>query len=129
MLSSMFLNIIVAGLATFFIFMMVETVKSFRQFLIFKRVRQTILLATFAYLRKTPKGFVDLARLKHVLYERLMEIKLATWVKEINITWQSVDVIQFVFELRFEKIQPKYKFIIGLKDFDESKDQSSTISS
>ena len=40
-------------------------------------------------------------------------------VKDINITWQSVDVIQFVFELKFEKIQPKYKFIIGLKDVED----------
>lgn len=115
----MLMQIIIAGLATFVIFLMVESVKSIRQFLIFKRVREVILVSTFNYLKRTPKGFVDLSRLKHLLVDKLGEIKLTNWVKDINITWQSVDVIQFVFELKFEKIQPKYKFIIGLKDVED----------
>lgn len=113
------MNITIAGLATFVIFLMVESAKSVRQFMIFKRVREVILISTFNYLKRTPKGFVDLLRLKHLLLDKLGEIKLSNWVKDINITWQSVDVIQFVFELKFEKIQPKYKFIIGLKDVEE----------
>jgi len=115
----MLTNIILSGIATFLIFLWVEGYKSVRQFLIFKRVREVILIATFNYLKRTPKGFVDLPRLKHLLLEKLREIKLSVWVQDITITWQSVDVIQFVFELKFEKIQPKYKFIIGLKDIEE----------
>ena len=76
---------------------------------------------------RSPKGFVDLLGLKHILLEKLKEIKLASWVKDINITWQSVDVIQFVFELKFEKIQPKYKFIIGLKDIEEIVEKTNTV--
>jgi hypothetical protein len=106
---------------------MVESYKSVKQFLIFKRVREAILIATFNYLKRTPKSFVDLSRLKHLLIDKLKEIKLGTWVKEITITWQSVDVIQFVFELEFEKIQPKYKFIIGLKDIEEILDKTKTV--
>lgn len=115
----MLMQIAIAGIATFVIFLMVESVKSIRQFMIFKRVREVILVSTFNYLKRTPKGFVDLSRLKFLLIDKLGEIKLSYWVKDINITWQSVDVIQFVFELKFEKIQPKYKFIIGLKDVEE----------
>ena len=70
---------------------------------------------------------MDLLGLKHILLEKLKEIKLSSWVKDINITWQSVDVIQFVFELKFEKIQPKYKFIIGLKDIEEIVEKTHTI--
>jgi hypothetical protein len=123
----MLTNIILSGVATFLIFLMVESYKSVKQFLIFKRVREAILIATFNYLKRTPKGFVDLSRLKHLLIDKLKEIKLGTWVKEITITWQSVDVIQFVFELEFEKIQPKYKFIIGLKDIEEILDKTKTV--
>ncbi|OJV66377.1 MAG: hypothetical protein BGO41_02800 [Clostridiales bacterium 38-18] len=112
-------NVLIAGIATFIVFISVETIKSFRQFLIFKRVRETILIAAFGYLKHTPKGFVDLSRLKTHLIEKLREIKLIRWVKDITITWESVDAIQFVFELKFEKLQPKYKFVIGLKDVDE----------
>lgn len=115
----MFNNLLISGFATFLIYLIVEAFKSIRQFLIFKRVREVILIATFNYLKRTPKGFVDLTKLRHVLMEKLLEIKLSSWVKEINITWQSVDVIQFVFELEFEKIQPKYKFVIGLKEVEE----------
>lgn len=115
----MFNNLLVSGFATFLIYLVVEAFKSIRQFLIFKRVREVILIATFNYLKRTPKGFVDLSNLRHVLMEKLLEIKLSSWVKEINITWQSVDVIQFVFELEFEKIKPKYKFVIGLKEVEE----------
>ena len=85
------------------------------------------MVATFGYLKKTPKGFVDLLRLKALLLDHLKEIKLSTWVKDINITWQSVDVIQFVFELKFEKLQPKYKFIIGLKDVEEIVEKTKTL--
>lgn len=115
----MLTNIVLSGIATFLIFLLVEGFKSVRQFLIFKRVREVILIATFNYLKRTPKGFVDLPRLKRLLLDKLGEIKLSMWVQDITITWQSVDVIQFVFELKFEKIQPKYKFIIGLKDIEE----------
>jgi hypothetical protein len=90
-------------------------------------VREVILIATFNYLKRTPKGFVDLSSLKHLLMDKLMEIKLSAWVKEINITWQSMDVIQFVFELDFEKIKPKYKFVIGLKDVEEIVDRTKLI--
>jgi hypothetical protein len=123
----MLTNIILSGVATFLIFLMVESYKSIRQFLIFKRVREAILIATFNYLKRTPKGFVDLSRLKHLLLDKLKEIKLGNWVKEITITWQSVDVIQFVFELEFEKIKPKYKFIIGLKDIEEIMEKTKTV--
>lgn len=123
----MLTNIIFSGVATFLIFLMVESYKSVKQFLIFKRVREAILIATFNYLKRTPKGFVDLSRLKHLLLDKLMEIKLGNWVKEITITWQSVDVIQFVFELEFEKIRPKYKFIIGLKDIEEIMEKTKTV--
>jgi len=123
----MLTNIILSGVATFLIFFLVESYKSVRQFLIFKRVREAILIATFNYLKRTPKGFVDLSRLKHLLIDKLKEIKLGSWVKEITITWQSVDVIQFVFELEFEKIKPKYKFIIGLKDIEEIMDKTKTV--
>ncbi|HSN66560.1 MAG TPA: hypothetical protein VLS94_07965 [Fusibacter sp.] len=123
----MLTNIILSGVATFLIFLMVESYKSIRQFLIFKRVREAILIATFNYLKRTPKGFVDLSRLKHLLLDKLKEIKLGNWVKEITITWQSVDVIQFVFELEFEKIRPKYKFIIGLKDIEEIMEKTKTV--
>ncbi len=123
----MLTNIVVSGIATFLVFLIVESYKNVRQFLIFKRVREAILIATFNYLKRTPKGFVDLSRLKHLLLDKLKEIKLAIWVKEITITWQSVDVIQFVFELEFEKIQPKYKFIIGLKDIEEILDKTKTV--
>ena len=99
----MLMEIIFAGVATFVIFLMVESVKSIRQFLIFKRVREVILVSTFNYLKRTPKGFVDLSRLKHLLVDKLGEIKLTNWVKDINITWQSVDVIQFVFELKLDR--------------------------
>lgn len=120
-------NILISAIATFIIFILFEGYKSFRQFLIFKRVRETILVATFGYLKKTPKGFVDLIRLKMLLLDHLKEIKLSTWVKDINITWQSVDVIQFVFELKFEKLEPKYKFIIGLKDVEEIVEKTKTL--
>lgn len=123
----MLTNIVLSGVATFLIFLMVESYKSIRQFLIFKRVREAILIATFNYLKRTPKGFVDLSRLKHLLLDKLKEIKLGNWVKEITITWQSVDVIQFVFELEFEKIRPKYKFIIGLKDIEEIMEKTKTV--
>lgn len=123
----MLTNIILSGVATFLIFLMVESYKSVKQFLIFKRVREAILIATFNYLKRTPKGFVDLSRLKHLLIDKLKEIKLGNWVKEITITWQSVDVIQFVFELEFEKIKPKYKFIIGLKDIEEIMEKTKTV--
>ncbi len=123
----MLTNIILSGVATFLIFLMVESYKSVKQFLIFKRVREAILIATFNYLKRTPKGFVDLSRLKHLLLDKLKEIKLGNWVKEITITWQSVDVIQFVFELEFEKIKPKYKFIIGLKDIEEIMEKTKTV--
>jgi len=115
----MLINVTMSAIVTFLVFLLVESYKSVRQFFIFKRVREAILIATFIYLKRTPKSFVDLSRLKHLLLDKLKEIKLATWVKEITITWQSVDVIQFVFELEFEKIKPKYKFIIGLKDLEE----------
>lgn len=114
---------IIAGIGTLIIFLMVESYKNVRQFLIFRRVRETILVSTFNYLKATPKGFVDLPRLRFLLMEKLVEIKLSSWVKDISITWQSVDVIQFVFELKFEKFQPKYKFIIGLKDVEEIADK------
>ncbi|GAB6107912.1 hypothetical protein [Fusibacter bizertensis] len=120
-------NVLISGIATFIIFVFVEGYRSFRQFLIFKRVRETILVETFGYLKKTPKGFVDLNRLKNLLLDHLKEIKLSAWVKDINITWQSVDVIQFVFELKFEKLEPKYKFIIGLKDVDEIVEKTKTL--
>lgn len=123
----MLTNIILSGVATFLIFLMVQSYKSVKQFLIFKRVREAILIATFNYLKRTPKSFVDLSRLKHLLIDKLKEIKLGSWVKEITITWQSVDVIQFVFELEFEKIRPKYKFIIGLKDIEEIMDKTKTV--
>ena len=123
----MLTNIVLSGVATFLIFLMVQSYKSVKQFLIFKRVREAILIATFNYLKRTPKSFVDLSRLKHLLIDKLKEIKLGSWVKEITITWQSVDVIQFVFELEFEKIRPKYKFIIGLKDIEEIMDKTKTV--
>ncbi len=123
----MITNILISGIITCVIFFVVESFKSVRQFLIFKKVREVILVSTFNYLKRTPKGFVDLLGLKHILLEKLKEIKLSSWVKDINITWQSVDVIQFVFELKFEKIQPKYKFIIGLKDIEEIVEKTHTI--
>jgi hypothetical protein len=92
--------------------------------MIFKRIREAILVATFNYLKKTPKHFVDLSGLRNHLMEKLKEIQLAMWVKEISITWQSVDVIQFVFELSFERFQPKYKFVIGLRDIDQIIDKT-----
>ncbi len=123
----MLTNIILSGIATFLVFLMAESFKNIRQFLIFKRVREAILIATFNYLKRTPKGFVDLSRLKGLLFDKLKEIKLIIWVKEITITWQSVDVIQFVFELEFKRFKPKYKFIIGLKDIEEIMDKTKTV--
>jgi len=116
-------SLVISGIATFIIFLMVESDKNIRQFLIFRRVREVILISTFNYLKITPKGFVDLPKLRFLLMDKLIEIKLASWVKDISITWKSVDVIQFVFELKFEKFQPKYKFVIGLKDVEEIADR------
>lgn len=115
----MLLNVMIAGVITFLIFIAVEFYNSMRQFIIFKKVRDALLLSTFNYLKKTPERMVDLNRLRNVLIERLQEIKLSPWVDDIKITWQSVDAIQFIFEFNFEKLKPKYKFIIGLKDVEE----------
>lgn len=120
----MLTNVIISMVLTFLIFLTFESLKSIRQFMIFKRVRETILVTTFNYLKKTPKHFVDLSGLRNHLMEKLKEIQLAMWVKEISITWQSVDVIQFVFELSFERIQPKYKFVIGLRDIEQIIDKT-----
>lgn len=120
----MLTNVIISMVLTFLIFLTFESLKSIRQFMIFKRVREAILVTTFNYLKKTPKHFVDLSGLRNHLMEKLKEIQLAMWVKEISITWQSVDVIQFVFELSFERIQPKYKFVIGLRDIEQIIDKT-----
>ena len=120
----MFTNVVISMMLTFLIFLTFESLKSVRQFLIFKRVREVILVATFNYLKKTPKSFVDLSGLRNHLMDKLKEIQLSMWVKEISITWQSVDVIQFVFELSFERIQPRYKFVIGLRDFEQIIDKT-----
>lgn len=113
-------NILIAGGTTFLIFISVEFVISIRQLIIFKKIRAAILLSTFNYLKKTPQHFVDLQYLTSILHNRLQEAHLKKWVVDIKISWHSVDSIQFVFELNFEKLKPKYKFVIGLNEFDQS---------
>lgn len=115
----MLLNILFAGAVTFSIFLMVEFLKSIQQFLIFKKVRETILLSSFSYLKQTPHSIVDLNKMREMLLGKLSETKLSKWVNDLKITWQSSDAIQFVFELKFNEIKPKYKFVIGLKDIEE----------
>lgn len=113
------MNVIKAGVVTILIYFLVELFFSVKQFLIFKKIRQTILFTTFMYLKKTPQRFVDLNLLKDFLINRLKDTKLEAWVKDIKITWHSVNAIQFVFELNFEKLKPRYKFVIGLDEFDK----------
>lgn len=113
-------NILIAAFLTLGIYIIAEFVKSFRQFLIFKKVRTMILVSIFQYLKKTPQKFVDLSNLKHLLEERLLEQQLMLWVKDITISWHSTNAIEFVFELNFEKMHPKYKFVIGLDEFENS---------
>ena len=115
----MLFNVFISAFATLLIYLTVDFYKNFRQFLIFKRVRTAILTSTFHYLQRTPNRFVDLNRLKQVQMEKLKEIKLSEWVDDIKITWKSVDAIQFVFELNFERLKPRYKFVIGLKDIED----------
>jgi len=115
----MLLNILFAAAMTFSIFLTVEFIKSIQQFLIFKKVRETILLSSFSYLKQTPHSFVDLNKMREMLMNKLSEIKLSKWVYDLKITWQSSDAIQFVFELKFNELKPKYKFVIGLKDIEE----------
>lgn len=115
------INVLIAAVATFILYLLVEFVISIKQFLIFKRVREAVLLTTFMYLKKTPQRFVDLQILKGFLLNRLKDTKLESWVNDIRITWHSNDAIQFVFELNFEKLKPKYKFVIGLDEFDKGK--------
>lgn len=112
-------NILIAGGITFFIYIAVEFIKSIRQFMIFKKVRETILISAFTYLKRTPDSHVDLNHLHSLLMKKLSEFKLVKWVREINITWQSQDAIQFIFELEFKELHPKYKFVIGLDDIRE----------
>lgn len=116
----MFYNVLIAGFLTLGIYIVWEFVKSFRQFLIFKKVRMTILLSIFQYLKKTPQKYVDLQNLKHDLEMRLIEQQMMLWVKAINISWHTVNSIEFVLELNFEKISPKYKFVIGLDEFEKN---------
>ncbi len=115
----MLINVLIAAVLTFSIFLTVEFIKSVQQFLIFKKVRETILLSAFSYLKQTPQSFVDLNRLREMLLKRLSDTKLSRWVNDLKITWQSHDAIQFVFELKFNEMKPKYKFVIGLKDIEE----------
>ncbi|MDN5351105.1 MAG: hypothetical protein PWQ12_21 [Clostridiales bacterium] len=115
----MIFNIFISAFATLLIYLSVDFYKNFKQFLIFKRVREAILSSTFYYLQRTPNHFVDLNHLKQAQLEKLTEIKLSEWVQDIKITWKSVDVIQFVFELKFERLKPRYKFVIGLKDVED----------
>lgn len=119
----MIINILIATFLTLGIYFAVGFVKSFKQFIIFKKVRTMILLSIFQYLKKTPQKFVDLQHLKQTLENHLIEQQLMLWVREINITWHSVNAIEFVFEMNFERIQPKYKFVIGLDEFEKSQVQ------
>ncbi len=117
----MLMNVLIAAFVTLGIYIVVEFVKSIRQFLIFKRVRTTILMSIFHYLKKTPQNFVDLHHLKGVLLNRLKETKMSAWVRDITISWHSADAIEFVFELNFKKVHPKYKFVIGLEEFEHNR--------
>lgn len=112
-------NILFAAALTAVIYLIIETGKSIRQFFIFRKLRETILTETFSYLEHTPKNLVDLSKLQGRIAEAIGSLKLSSWVKEIKISWQSVDVIQFVFELKFEKLRPHYKFLIGLKELED----------
>lgn len=115
----MILNILIAGAMTFSIYLIVEFYKSIRQFMLFNRIREALLLSTFNYLRRTPQRMVDLNNLRGLLFEKLKEQKMSMWVDDIKISWHSMDAIQFIFVFKFEKLKPKYKFVIGLKDVEE----------
>lgn len=115
----MFTSVLIAMVLTFSIFMTVEFIKSVKQFLIFKQVRETILMVVFSYLKQTPQTFVDLVKLRELLLRKLNEIRLTRWVYDLKVTWSSYDAIQFVIELKFKEMKQKYKFVIGLKDIQE----------
>lgn len=112
-------NIFIAAALTFAVYFLVEFYKSVRQFLIFNRIRQSLLVSTFNYLKKTPQRMVDLNSLRALLLEKLKDQKMAMWVDDIKISWHTMDAIQFVFIFKFEKLRPKYRFVIGLKDVED----------
>ena len=112
----MLIDILIAAFGTLFIYTLVRYVKSIRQILIFNEVKETILSVTFQYLKKTPDRLLDLSQLKTLALVRLKEYKLTKWVKAIEVTWASRDVIQFIFEFEFSEIHSKYKFVVGIKE-------------
>jgi len=112
-------NILFSALLTFTVYFIVNFSKSIYQFMIFKRVRESILLSAYQYLKQTPEHGVDLGKLKEIEMKQLSELKIIRWVKDLKISWRTEDSIEFVFVLKFNGLSPKYKFVIGLKEMNE----------
>ena len=115
----MFFEVLIAGVLTFIVFIIAEFASSIRQFLIFKKVREEIVVSAFNYLKQTPVSALDLNTLREQLLKKLSDMKLSKWVSELRINWNTMDSIQFVFELKFDKVKPRYKFVIGLNDIND----------
>lgn len=109
-------GIIFAAIGTFLLFILIELLMSIRQFYLFKKIRTTLVVTALKYLKETPTTFVDLNILQNILLCKLKETKMDTWIEDIKISWRSGDDIHFVFELNFEKLKPRYQFVIGLSD-------------
>ncbi|MBS7525523.1 hypothetical protein KHM83_02385 [Fusibacter paucivorans] len=119
----MFYAILIAAIGTLMVYMSVRYIKSIHQIMIFKQVRESILLSTFNYVKQTPDRFLDLNQLRGLAIKRLNEHKLRKWVKALNITWAAHDAIQFMFEFDFTEIHAKYKFIVGIDEIQKVLDE------
>lgn len=105
------------------IYLSVGYFKSVRRVLIFNRVRELILIETFRYIKKTPDRLLDLDQLQTQTYRRLKANKLIKWVKGLDITWATHDAIQYSFEFEYSAMSKKYKFVIGVEEFQKIVDE------
>jgi len=108
--------LLIATIGTLCVYMTVRYINSIRQVLVFKRVREAILLSVFYYLKQTPERFLDLEKLHQLSLNRISEYNLKKWVKWLSITWEHYDAIQVNFELDVSEIHTKYRFIVGVKE-------------
>jgi hypothetical protein len=108
--------LLIATIGTSCMYMMVRYIKSIRQILVFKRVREAILLSVFYYLKQTPEHVLDLEKLHQLSLNRINDCNLKKWVKRLSITWIQYDAIQVHFELNVSDIHTKYRFVVGVKE-------------
>jgi hypothetical protein len=109
-------DISIALLATFSIYILITLIKLTRSFIVYKKVKKTIIYSIYYYFNQYDYDYANLEALKKLIEKKLKHINSLEKIEFLELKWKKKNTFQLRFKLNAKKSYPVHSF-----SFDVSK--------